>query len=165
MAVDSSAVRNRAYAGFGLPDMLGRESVSWGRRMRPKERQMQAARKWQGVATLGSACAVAAATAALASGASAAPTMHSCANKAETIQIEDGMGGTKPFKLTVKAISTHGVSCAAAYKFIGLALNNKTRTTPEKYKCTNGHFKAPLGYVAQVCTKAGARIQYAQQGG
>lgn len=119
----------------------------------------------QGLATLGSAVAVIAAMAALTPGASATPTVHTCANKAETIQIEDGMGGTKPYKLTVKAISTKGVSCAAAYKFIGLALNSKSPTTPEKYKCTSGHFKVPPGYIARVCTKSSAKIQYAQQGG
>jgi hypothetical protein len=145
--------------------MLGRESVSWGRRMRPKDGQMKAARKWRGLAALGSALAVAAAMAALTSGASAAGTSHSCANKPETLQIEDGMGGTKPFKLIVKAISTSGVSCTAAYKFIGLVLNDKTGKTPEKYKCAAGHFKVPLGTFARVCTKSGARIQYAQQGG
>jgi hypothetical protein len=126
---------------------------------------MQAARKWQGFATLGSAAAVLAATAALTPGASAAQAVHTCANKAETIQIEDGMGGTKPYKLTVKAISTKGVSCASAYKFIGLVLNNKSSTTPEKYKCASGHFKVPLGYIPQVCTKSGNKIQFAQQGG
>jgi hypothetical protein len=126
---------------------------------------MEAARKWQGLATLGSAVALFAATAALSPGASAAPVSHTCANKVETIQIEDGMGGTKPFKLTIKAISTKGVSCTAAYKFIGLLLTNKSPTTPEKYKCTIAHFKVPAGYFAQACTKTGKRIQYAQQGG
>lgn len=126
---------------------------------------MEAARKRQGLATLASTAALVAVTAALSTGASAAPAAHSCANKAETIQIEDGMGGTKPFKMTIKAISTKGVSCTGAYKFIGLLLTNKSPTLPEKYKCTIGHFKVPVGYVAEACTKPGKRIQYAQQGG
>jgi hypothetical protein len=70
-----------------------------------------------------------------------------------------------PFKLPIKAISAKGVSCAAAYKFLALLVNNKSPKTPEKYKCTSGHFKAPVGFIPQVCTKPGARIQYAQQGG
>ncbi len=133
--------------------------------MRPKESQMQAARRWQGLATLGSAVALVAATAAITPGASAAPTVHTCANKTETVQIEDGMGGTRSFKITVKAISTKGVSCAAAYKFISLMVNNKSTKVPEKYKCASGHFKVPIGYVPEVCTKSGARIQFARQGG
>jgi hypothetical protein len=126
---------------------------------------MEAARKWHGLAVVGSIVALGAGTAALAPGASATSQPHSCANKPVTLKIEDGMGGTTNYKTTVKAISAQGVSCTSAYKFLVAYLNNKSKTLPEKYKCKIARFKAPLGYVPQVCTKSGVKLQFAQQGG
>lgn len=126
---------------------------------------MEAAGTRHGLAVIGSIVALGAATAALAPGASASAPVHSCANKVETLQIADGMGGTTNYKTTVKAITAQGASCTAAYKFIGLLEHNKATTEPEHYKCKIGHFKAPLGYVPQLCTKPGIRLQFAQQGG
>ena len=128
---------------------------------------MKAAGKWQGPATLGTVFALILGVAALTPGALAAPTVHSCANKAETLEIASGEPGAAPrmFKVTVKAISIQGGGCATAYKFIGLLVHNKTTKTPEKYKCASAHFKAPLGYIPEACTKGAVKIKFAQQGG
>jgi len=126
---------------------------------------MEAARTRHGLAIVGSIVALGAGTAALAPGASATSPSHSCANKPVTLKIEDGMGGTTNYKTTVKTITVQGVSCTSAYKFLVALLNNKSKTLPEKYKCKVGHFKTPLGYFPQVCTKTGAKVQFAQQGG
>jgi hypothetical protein len=131
---------------------------------------MKAAGKWQGPATLGTISALVLGVAALTPGAMAAPTVHSCANKTETLEIASGEPGGAPtmFKVTVKAISIQGGGCTTAYKFIGLVEHNKTTKTPEKYKCTAGasaHFKVPSGYVPEVCTKGSVKIRFAQQGG
>lgn len=127
---------------------------------------MDAAGKRHGLATVGGVVALLAGTAALAPGAFASGTIHKCANKTETINLPGARAGEPTtFKTTVKAISTQGVSCAAAYRFLGLLYKNNSQVAPEKYKCKSGHFKAPIGYVPQVCTRPGARIQYAGQGG
>jgi hypothetical protein len=103
---------------------------------------------------------------ALTPGAVAASVVHKCANKSEVLELEGAPGeAPRMFKITYKAISTQGVTCAAAYKFLGLESKNKTTTAPEKYKCTIGRFKAPSGLVPQVCKKPGAKIQYAAPGG
>lgn len=112
----------------------------------------------------GTLLALAGAVAALSPGAFAAGPAHTCANRVETLELQ-GPSGTRKVKMTVKAISTQGVTCAAAYKFLDLEVKNTTAVTPEHYRCKSGHFKAPVGYVPVVCTKPGARIQYAQQGG
>ncbi len=128
---------------------------------------MNAAGRRQGRATLGALFALTAGVVALAPAAVAAPTVHSCANKAETLEIPTGEPGAAPtlFKTTVKAISIQGGGCTTAYKFIGLVEKNKTTKPPESFKCTSGHFKAPVGYVPQVCTKGSVKIKFAQQGG
>jgi hypothetical protein len=127
---------------------------------------MQAAGRRHGLAAVGSALALMTGAAALAPEASASSgATHACANKVVTLELEGEPGVKTPFKLTIKAISTQGVSCGAAYKFIGLLETNHLTTTPEHYKCKLGHFKVPAGLVPQVCTRPGARIQYAQQGG
>jgi hypothetical protein len=103
---------------------------------------------------------------ALTPGALAAPALQKCANKSETIEIQGApTEAPRKYKITYKAISAGGVSCAAAYKFLALQAKNKTTVAPEKYKCTIGHFKAPAGLVPQVCTKPGAKIEYAFPGG
>ena len=104
---------------------------------------------------------------ALTPGALAAPTVHSCANKAETLEIASGQPGVAPtmYKTTIKAISIQGAGCATAYKFIGLLVRNKASKTPENYKCSTAHFKTPLGYIPQSCTKGSVKIKFAQQGG
>jgi hypothetical protein len=128
---------------------------------------MQARLNWKGSAVLGGVLALAGGGAALAPGAIAASApVHKCANKVEVLEIA-GAAGEAPqtVKLTVKAISSQGVSCAAAYKFLALQLKNTTSTAPESYKCKIGRFKAPPGSVPEVCTKPGAKIQYAGPGG
>ncbi len=118
------------------------------------------------MAALGGLLALAGGTAVLTPGAMAAGPVHKCANKTVVIEIP-GVAGEAPrmYKVTIKAISTQGVSCAAAYKFLALQYKNHTSTIPEHYKCATGKFKVPVGTVPQVCTKPGAKIQYAGQGG
>jgi hypothetical protein len=128
---------------------------------------MQARLKWKGSAVLGGALALAGGGAALAPGAIAASgPVHKCANKVEVIEVA-GVAGEAPrtLKVTVEAISSQGVSCAAAYKFLALQFKNTTSTPTEGYKCEIGHFKAPVGFVPEVCTKPGAKVQYAGPGG
>ena len=126
---------------------------------------MGATRKWQGPAAIGSAVALLAGAAALAPGASIAATTHNCGTKSFTIErkAENGTPASK-IKVTVSQITTHGVSCQAAGSFLKKLYTSGTGV-PENYKCANGHFKVPLGYVPQVCTKPGAKIQYAVHGG
>ncbi len=103
---------------------------------------------------------------ALVPGAQAAGPVHHCANRSENLEIESGEGQpVRHFKTTIKAISTQGISCSAADKFLDLLEHNKTSVVPEHYKCSTGHFKAPVGYVPQVCTHKAAKIQFAGQGG
>jgi len=127
---------------------------------------MEARLKGRRLAVLGGLLALAGGAAALTPGASAAGSLHKCANTTLVLEITGAPGeAARKYKLTIKAISTQGVSCTAAYKFIHLEETNKTRTVPEHYKCTSGHFKAPIGTVPTTCTKPGAKIQFAGPGG
>jgi len=127
---------------------------------------MEAARRRHGIAAVGCIAALLVGMAALTPGASASGTIHRCANRSETIEFP-GVPGSAPtkFKLVLKTISTQGVSCAAAYKFLDVQTHNTQTATPEKYKCKIAHFKVPLGYVAQVCSRPGKQIQYSTRGG
>jgi hypothetical protein len=101
----------------------------------------------------------------IAPGALASAPTHKCANKVITVAIAGNPGeAVRTVKVTDKAISTQGVSCRAAYKFLDLASKGGA-AFPQHYTCRTGHFRVPLGYIPQVCTKTGARIQYAAQGG
>jgi hypothetical protein len=114
---------------------------------------------------IGTVLAIAAGMAALAPGASLAASTHSCGTKTFTIEhkAENGAPASK-FKVTIKQISSTGVSCKAAYTFL-TKLYTSASGTPEKYKCTSGHFKVPAGRVPEVCTRPGKKIQFAGQGG
>lgn len=94
---------------------------------------MEARVRWKGSAVLGGVLALAGGGA-----------VHKCANKVEVLEIS-GVAGEAPrqLKVTVKAISSQGVSCAAAYKFLALQFKNTTSTVPEGFKCKVGRFKAP----------------------
>ncbi len=101
----------------------------------------------------------------IAPGALASAPRHTCANKVITLTIAGNPGeAARTVKVTDKAISTQGVTCKAAYKFLDLASKGGA-AFPEHYTCRTGHFHVPLGYIPQVCTKKGARIQYGAQGG
>jgi hypothetical protein len=127
---------------------------------------MHVTRRSKGFAALGGLLTLGASVLALAPAAVAAPVIHKCTNRAETLEIESGPGEPpQTFKETFKTISSQGVSCGAADKFLDLVAKNKTPTVPEHYKCTIGHFKVPSGYVPEVCTRPGAKIEYSQQGG
>lgn len=126
---------------------------------------MKAAPKWQGLATIASVMALAGGLAAIAPGVAVAAA-HSCGGKTIVVERpgEDGAPASK-FKFPVAQISTQGVSCQAAYTFITKVYNSTTGGTPEKYKCTVGHFKVPAGKVPEACTRPGKKIQWAGQGG
>jgi hypothetical protein len=127
---------------------------------------MQAAPRWQGLATLASVVALGGGLAAIAPGTAVAAS-HDCGQTTITITIagEEGAAPRK-FKEPIKAIKTEGVSCASAFKFVSALYNNHTSKTPEGYKCTGAKFKAPLGFVPEQCTKSGGRkIQFAGRGG
>lgn len=126
---------------------------------------MQAAPKWQGLATLASVVALGGGLAAIAPAAVAAS--HDCGQKTITVTIVDEAGGPpSKFKEPIKAIKTEGVSCESAFKFLTAMYNNHTSKTPEGYKCGVAKFKAPLGFVPEQCTKSGGRkIQFAGRGG
>jgi hypothetical protein len=131
----------------------------------PKEGWMKAARRWQGLATIGTVLALALGALALIPGAAVAST-HSCGNHTIVIEIENEPGKPKTkFKLPIKQIVTEGVSCSSAYKFISSLYTSTSGKTPEGYKCTNGKFKVPAGSVPEKCTKSGKKIQFAGKGG
>ena len=110
--------------------------------------------------------ALLAGAAALAPGASIAATTHNCGTKSFTIEhkAENGLPASK-FKVTVKQITTQGVSCQAAESFLKKLYASTSSGVPEKYKCAVGHFKVPPGKVPEVCTRSGKKIQFAGQGG
>ena len=66
------------------------------------------------------------------------------------------------YNLPVKQITTEGVSCASALKFLSGYL--KTGKASEGYKCGIAKFKAP-GLVPQRCTKPGKKVTFAGLGG
>lgn len=122
--------------------------------------------KRNGFAALAGLLSLGVSVLALAPAAGAAPAIHKCANRAETLEIESGAGEPpQTFKETFKTISAQGATCTSADKFLDLVAKNKTPTVPEHYKCKIGHFKVPTGYVPEICTKPGAKIEYSQQGG
>jgi hypothetical protein len=128
---------------------------------------MQARRNWQALGATAATSLVLLGTAGLGSGAQAAGALTKCGNKKFTVEIAQGTVPEtfKPFKIAVKNINVSGVSCTAAFKFIGLVYKSHTSTVPEHYKCTTGKFKEPVGFVPQVCTHKGAKIEYGGQGG
>jgi hypothetical protein len=127
---------------------------------------MHVTHRRNGFAALGGLLTLGASVLALAPAAVAAPVIHKCTNRPETLEIESGVGEPpQTFKETFKTISAQGVSCGAADTFLDLVAKNKTPTAPEHYKCTTGHFKVPVGYVPEVCTKPGAKIEFSQRGG
>jgi hypothetical protein len=162
-ALRTTTLRNRAY-------------VRWTRRLsslqigvtgapkRAKEGRMKAVRNWQGPATLLAVGALAVALAALTPGALASAPVHSCGNKVVVIEQpgEAGQPGHR-FKLLIKEVKSQGVTCTDAFKVVSALY--KGSATPEKYKCTVGHFKVAVGRVPEVCTKPGKRVQFAGQGG
>ncbi len=128
---------------------------------------MKARRKWQAFGAAAVSSLVLLGTMGLGGGAQAAGTLTKCGNKKFTIEVALG---TSPetyskFPVTVKNIYAGGISCKGAFKFLGKVYTNHTSTTPEHFKCVGGHFKAPRGFVPEVCTRKGVRIQYAGQGG
>ncbi len=126
---------------------------------------MRALTNWRGMAVVGSAAALFAATVAMTPGAAASGSLHSCPNKTFLIEVPTGYGTeTEKFHEHIKAISSQGVSCAAADKFIQQDLTSTTGKVGG-YKCRTGTFKVPVGYVPIACTRPGAKVQFGRHGG
>jgi hypothetical protein len=129
---------------------------------------MQASGRRYRIGVLGSAVALLGLVVALTPGAQASSGFTSCANKAVKFQIEGSEGSTNPYTAVVKAISVKGTSCAKAYEFLRLSYNGEKISKtgyPQSYKCTNGEFHVPLGYIPTICSKPGKTIKYGAQGG
>jgi hypothetical protein len=123
---------------------------------------MRAVRRWQGLATIGSALALALGALALMPGAAVAST-HACGNHTIVYEQEVEVGQPKTkYKLPIKQIVTQGVSCTSAYKVIAAVYSGKAT---EGFKCTSGKFKVPKYTIPEQCTKPGKKIQFAGQGG
>jgi hypothetical protein len=130
---------------------------------------MQASgRRYRIIGFLGSAVALLVLVMALTPGAQASSGFTSCPNKAVKFQIEGSDGTKSPYTVTVKAISVKGTSCTKAYEFFRLSYNGEKISKtgyPQNYKCANGEFHVPLGYIPTICTKPGKTIKYGAQGG
>jgi hypothetical protein len=126
---------------------------------------MKARSKWNSLAAIVGVSGLIAA-AALVPGAQAA-TAHRCGNRSVTLEIATGEVGAKPeiLKTTIKSIVAQGLTCSAADKFLSALFKDHTSTPPQHFKCAIGHFKAPAGYVPEVCTHKGMKVQYAGPGG
>jgi hypothetical protein len=120
---------------------------------------------WRGVAAVGGVAALFAATVAMAPGAAASGPLHSCPNKTFLIEVPTGYGTeTEKLHERIKAISSQGVSCAAADKVIQQDLTSTTGKVGS-YKCRAAKFKVPVGYFPIACTRPGAKVQYGRHGG
>lgn len=129
---------------------------------------MQAATRWRRLAAITGALALATGGVALVPGASAAAPTHSCGTKTLTEKLPGPASepsATQTFHIQIKAITTQGISCTAAVKFLTKLYGQGQKTTPEGYVCKNAKFKAPPGTVPTVCSKPGKKIQFAGQGG
>lgn len=129
---------------------------------------MRPARRWYGIGALASTAALIALVVALVPGAQASAAYKSCGNKKITIQIENGEGGKTPFKVTAKAVEAKNLTCADAFTFIREAYSGENTGKsgyPQNYKCKNGEFKVPVGYIPTICTKGSKAIKYGGQGG
>jgi hypothetical protein len=127
---------------------------------------MRAARNRHGLATAGGILALIGGLAAITPASVAAATVHKCANKTVVIT-EPGVEGKEPthFSLPIKAITTQGIGCTGAYKFLTAVYGKSNTVTPEKFKCVVAKFKAPPGLVPESCTKPGVKITFAAPGG
>jgi hypothetical protein len=122
---------------------------------------MEAARRWYKIGVLGGAMALLVLAFAVVSGAQASGSYRSCGDKKITIQIEDGEGGTRPYKVWAKSVSAKGLSCQAAFEVIRKAYGGDSG----KFNCKGASFDVPTGYYAQICTKGTQGVKYGQQGG
>lgn len=91
-----------------------------------------------------------------------------CGNKKVTIQIEDGEGGTRPYKVDTKAIQVKNLSCADGVQLIREVMtgsNPGKSGFPQNHKCKAGGFDVPEGFYPQVCTRGNKGVKWGQQGG
>jgi len=122
---------------------------------------------WRGMAVVGSVATIFAATVAMAPGASASGSFRGCPNLTVVLAAPTGeVGKTVKYHEHIKAISSQGVSCAGADTFIKKDLTATKAGKIEGYSCrVTTTFKAPLGYVPMLCTRAGSAIRFARHGG
>lgn len=91
-----------------------------------------------------------------------------CGNKKITIQIEDGEGGTRPYKVDTKMIQVKNLTCADATKFIREVMEGSNPGKygyPQNFKCKAGNFDVPEGFYPQICTRGNKGVKWGQQGG
>jgi hypothetical protein len=119
---------------------------------------------WRRMAVAGSAAALFATTVALTPGAAAGGSLHACPNKVFAVNSPGAYGETLMRKEHITAISSQGVSCSAADKFIKQEITSTTGNV-EGYKCRSATFKVPLGYIAIACKRSGSKIQFGRHGG
>lgn len=118
---------------------------------------------------LGTLVALVALAIALVPGAQAQKASYvNCGNKKITIQIEDGEGGTRPYKVNAKVVQVKNATCADAVKFIGHFYTGDAPGKygyPENYKCKDVDFAVPEGYAPQLCTRGSKGIKFGAQEG
>ncbi|HET7445616.1 MAG TPA: hypothetical protein VFJ57_13265 [Solirubrobacterales bacterium] len=130
---------------------------------------MEASKRWFDLGIAGALVALIALAIVLVPGAQAQKASYvNCGNKKITIQIEDGEGGTRPYKVNAKAVQVKSVTCADAVKFIGHFYSGDAPGKygyPENYKCKEVDFAVPEGYMPQLCTRGSKGIKFGAQGG
>ena len=122
-------------------------------------------RHWAGAIAAGALTVIG--VAGFGAGAQAAGAFHNCGNRAVTVELSSGTVPPEIHKyaLHAKNVKVKGTSCSAATKFIRLLYNNQTATTPEHFKCVNGKFKEPAGFLPELCTRGRIKIEFGHQGG
>lgn len=130
---------------------------------------MQAGRRWYKLGVVGGLAALIVLAVALVPGAQAQKGGYvNCGNKRITIQIEDGEGGTRPYKVSAKALQVKNLTCADGVKFIQDSYDSENAGKygyPDNYKCKAGNFTVPDGYLPQICTRGNKAIKWGAQGG
>jgi hypothetical protein len=144
----------------GADIVPGRDRGQQGAGIDQREAWMEA-RRWYRIGVLGGVAALLVLAFTVASGAQASGTYKNCGDKKITIQIEDGEGGTRPYKVWVKSVSAKGLSCSAAFDVVRGAYVGD----PGKFNCKGASFPVPTGYYPQICTKGTQGVKFGQQGG
>jgi hypothetical protein len=107
---------------------------------------MDAARRWRAVASIAGVLVLLSGAAALTPAGAGAVTTHKCANKTLTLELSNDEGGVRQYPEPIKAITTQGISCAGAYKFLNAFFHNHTTgVEPEHFKCRPGNSKSRRG--------------------
>jgi hypothetical protein len=129
---------------------------------------MQAGRRWYKLGVVGGLAALIVLAVALVPGAQARASYVNCGNKKITIQVEDGEGGTRPYKVDTKVIQVKNLTCADGVNFIREVMEGSNPGKygyPQNFKCKAGSFTVPTGFYPQICTRGSKGIKWGQQGG